>query len=117
MLGRIVKRDRPIEMRPALRDIPSRRQGHAHGVMPDHERDFRPLLLGEPQELRRKIAHHVAVERYKVRDPEAVEDRKQQQRVFKRLAKRFSLFDQPTCVLCNRLRFRSGIPFNMEKWG
>ena len=25
--------------------------------MPDHERDCRPLLLGERQELRRKLAH------------------------------------------------------------
>ena len=36
----------------------------------------------------------VAIERYIVRDPEAVEDREQQQRVFGRLSERFSLFDQ-----------------------
>ena len=57
------------------------------------------LLLGERQELRRKLAHHVAVERHEVRDPEAVEDREQQQRVFGRLSERFSLFDQQTCPL------------------
>jgi hypothetical protein len=34
-----------------------------------------PLFLGERQELRRKLVHHVAVERHIVRDPEAVEDR------------------------------------------
>ena len=45
--------------------------------MPDHERDGRPLLLGERQKLRRKIANQIAVERHIVRDPEAVEDREQ----------------------------------------
>ena len=40
--------------------------------MPDHKRDCRPLLLGQCEELRRKLAHHVAVERRVVRDPEAV---------------------------------------------
>ena len=49
-------------------------------AMPNHERDRRSLLLGERQELRRKLAHNVAVERHIVRDPEAVEDREQQQR-------------------------------------
>ena len=56
--------------------------------MPDHERDRRPLLLGERQKLRRKLAHDVAVECHKVRDPETVEDREQQQRVFGRLSER-----------------------------
>ena len=77
--------------------------------MPNHERNGRPLLLGERQELRRKLAHHVAVERHIVRDPEAEEDRKQQQRVFGRFAQRFSLFDQQTCPLRSRLGFRRGI--------
>ena len=77
--------------------------------MPDHERDCRPLLLGERQELRRKLAHSVAVERDIVRDPEAVEDREQQQRVFGRLSERFSLFDQQTCPLHRRFGFRRRI--------
>ena len=116
MLGRIVKRDRAIEMRSPLRDVSRIRQGDAHEAMPDHERDCRPLLLGERQELRRKLAHHVAVERHIVRDPEAVEDREQQQRVFGRLSERFSLFDQQTCLLHSRLGFRRGIPFDMDEW-
>ena len=45
--------------------------------MPDHERGCRPLLLGERQELGRKLAHGVAVERHVAYDPEAVEDREQ----------------------------------------
>ena len=92
------------------REVPTRR-------CPDNERACRPLLLGEGQELRRKLAHHVAVERYIVRDPEAEEDREQQQRVFGRLSERFSLFDQLTCPLHSRLGFRRGIPFDMEEWG
>ena len=71
--------------------------------MPDHERNCRTLLLGERQELRRKLAHDIAVERDVVRDPEAVEDRKQQQRVFGRLSECFSLFDQQTRSLAAAL--------------
>ena len=85
--------------------------------MPDHERDCRPLLLGERQELRRKLARRVAVERDNVRDPEAVEDREQQQRVFGRLSERFGLFDQQTCPFRSRLSFRRSIPFDMHEWG
>ena len=91
MFGGIIKCDCPIEMRSPLRDVPCTRQGSAHEAMPDDERHGRPLLLGERQELGRKLAHHVAVERHIVRDPEAVEDRKQQQWVFGRLSERFRL--------------------------
>ena len=84
--------------------------------MPDHERDGRPLLLGERQKLRRKLAHHVAVERHVSSRPRAVEDREQQQRVFGRLSERFSLFDQQTCPLRSRLGFRRGISFDMHEW-
>ena len=57
MLGRIVKRDRLIEVRSAFRDVSRTQQRHAHEAMPDHERARRSLLLGERQELRRKLAH------------------------------------------------------------
>ena len=85
--------------------------------MPDHERAGRPLLLGERQELRRKLAHHVAVERHIVRGPEAVEDREQQQWVFGRFSERFRLLDQQTCPLRSRLGFRRRIPFDMDERG
>ena len=52
-----------------------------------------------------------------VRDPEAVEDREQQQRVFGRLSERFSLFDQQTRPLRSRLGFRRSIAFDMDEWG
>ena len=51
--------------------------------MPDHEGACRLLLFGERQELRRKLTYGVAVERHEARGPEAVEDREQQQRVFR----------------------------------
>src|SRR6516225_8283634 len=104
-------------MRPALRDVPSTKQGNAHNAMPDHERDYRPLLLGERKELRCKLTHHVAVERDPVRDPESIEDRKQCQRVFQRLSERFGSFDQQTCPLRSRLSFRRRKPFDMDEWG
>ena len=72
------------------------------------------LLLGERQELRRKLAHHVAVECHIVRDPETVEHREQQQRVFRRFSQRFSLFDQKTRLLSTPLWFRRRISFDMH---
>ena len=47
MLYRIVKRDCVIQMRSALRDVSRKQQRHTHKAMPDHERDCRPLFLGE----------------------------------------------------------------------
>ena len=46
-IGRTVKRERLIEMRSALRDVSRERQGSAHEAMPNHELDYRLLLLGE----------------------------------------------------------------------
>ncbi len=64
--------------------------------MPDHKRDCRPLLLGEREELRRQFARQIAIERYKARNPEAVQDREQQERIFGGLFESFSFFDQQT---------------------
>ena len=47
MLGRIVKCERLIEVRSAFCDVSRTQQGHAHHAMSDHERDRRPLFLGE----------------------------------------------------------------------
>jgi hypothetical protein len=73
MLGRIIKRERLIVVRSAFRDGSGTHQRNAHDLMPNHERDNRPLLLGQRQKLRSKLAHHIAIERYVTRDPEAVE--------------------------------------------
>jgi hypothetical protein len=49
-------------MRSPFRDIPGMQQGKAYEAMPDHERDCRTLLLGERQELHRKLANNVTFE-------------------------------------------------------
>src|SRR5271166_99628 len=70
--------------------------------MPDHEASGRALLFGEREELRRKLAHHVAVEPNKVRDPEAVQYREQEQWIFGGLAERFSLRNSEACLIEGR---------------
>ena len=78
MLIGVVERNRPIEMRSAFGDVACVQQGIAHDTMPNHERSRRALLLGECQKLRREFAHYDAVESHIVRQPNAMEDRKQQ---------------------------------------
>jgi len=56
--------------------------------MPSHERDCHPVRAH--QELRREIAHSVAIRMV----PEGVEDGEQQQRIFGRFSQRFSLHNQ-----------------------
>src|SRR5215469_10692131 len=85
--------------------------------MPHHEGPRRRLLVCEGQELGSKLTHHVAIERDKVGDPKAVENREQQQWIFRRLSERFSLFDQQTCPLHGRPRFRRRVASDMEEWG
>ena len=81
-----------------------------HEAMPDHERNRRSSASRRVPRTARKLAHSIAVECHKVRDPNAVEDREQQQRVFGRLSERFGLFDQQTCLLYGRFGFRRSIP-------
>src|SRR5215468_5575404 len=85
--------------------------------MPHHEGPRRFLLICEGQELDSKLTHHVALERYKVRDPKAVKNREQQQRIFRWLSERFSLFDQQTCPLHGRPGFRRRVAPDMQEWG
>jgi hypothetical protein len=115
MLGSIIKRHRAVEMCSAFCDTTRRCQGYTHEAMPHHEWDRSSLFLGKRHELRRKLAHHLAVERHVVRDPEAVEDSEQQKRIFRALSERFSLFDQQTCPLLSRLGFRRRIPLDMDE--
>jgi hypothetical protein len=74
------------------------------------------LVLCECQELRREVTTDIAVERDIVRDPKAVENREQQERVFGRLSQRVGLFNQQMCLFRSRLRFGRGISFNMDEW-
>ncbi len=70
-----------------------------------------PCFSASARNCAARLAHHVAVERHIARDPKAIEDREQQQRIFRRLSQRFSLFDQQTCALRSRLGFRRSIAF------
>ena len=79
--------------------------------MPDHERDCRPLLLGERQDFHRNFAQGVAAECDETRVPQAVEDREQHQRVFDSLPQRLDPLDQRACLIDRRLRFRCRPPF------
>ena len=117
MLGRIVERGRAIEVFPTFRDVSRMQQRNTHHTMCCQERSRRSLFLGWGTELLRKLAYHVAVERDEARDPEGVEDREQQQRVFRWFFKPFGLFDQHMSALGSRLGFRSGVPFHMDEWG
>jgi hypothetical protein len=106
MLDGIVERKRLIVVRSCFLNVSRTQQGSARQAMPDHERHYCPVPFGERQNLRSKLAHHVAIESNKVRSPEAVEGREQQQRIFARLSERLSLFDQQTRPLRSRLSFR-----------
>src|SRR5262249_19039937 len=117
MLGGIIERDSAIEMRSPVYDIPCMYQGQAHETMRHHEWPRRPLLICESQELDSKLTHHVAVERYEIRDPKAVKNREQQHWIFRRLSDRFSLLDQQSCPLNSRPGFRRRVASDMEQWG
>ena len=52
MLDGIVMRNSLIEVRSGFCQSPCKQQRSAHEAMPNHERDRRPPLLGEGEELR-----------------------------------------------------------------
>src|SRR5947199_10337620 len=81
--------------------------------MRHHEWPRRPLLICESQEMESKLTHHVAVERYKIRDPKTVKNREQQHWIFGRLSERFSLFDQQSCPLNSRPGFGRRVAADM----
>lgn len=116
MFDRIVKRNYLIFVYDGFREVPRAHQAHAHGAMPEQERDLASLFLGKRQDLGGALARYVAVERFSPPLPQSVESRKQQQRILGRLAKCFRLFDQQTCPLRGRLGFRCGKPFDMLEW-
>ena len=64
MLGRIVKRQRAIQMRATFREVSRKQQGKSHEAMPDHERGCRPLSFGQRQEVCSEIATSIAFEGY-----------------------------------------------------
>jgi hypothetical protein len=76
MLGGIIEGHRPLEICLPVYDVARVKQGQAHDAMRHHEWPRRPLLVCESQELDSKLTHHVAVKRYKIRDPKAVKNEK-----------------------------------------
>ena len=74
MLARVINRERLITVCSAFLDISRGHERNAHDAMCYHERNCRPLLFGKRHKLGRKIAHDIAIERYAVRHPGAVED-------------------------------------------
>ena len=92
MLYGIVERKRGIKMRSTFRKVPRRQQRRPHDAMPNHQRNCRPLPLGQRQDVGSEIATDIAVERDVVCDPDAIEDRVQQQWVFEGLSERLCLF-------------------------
>ncbi len=82
--------------------------------MSTHERNWRLLLLGQRQELRREVAHHIAVERHLVRDPEAVKHREQQLRIFGWFSKGFRSLDQRLSHIERRSRLVRREPFGVH---
>jgi hypothetical protein len=85
--------------------------------VPEHQRKRGFLFLSKRQELGGQIATYIAIERHGVHDPESVENREQQQRVFGRLAERFGLFDQQTRLLHGCFGFRRSISFDVTERG
>jgi hypothetical protein len=106
MLGSIVKRYPLIEVRSSFRDLSSKQQATAQKIMPQHPRKRGPLFLSKLQDLGAEITSNIAIESRKVQDAEAIEDREQQQRIFGRLSKRISLFEQQTRLLRRRFGFK-----------
>jgi len=76
MLGRIVKRDRLVEVRPAWPDFAAAQQGAADETMSDHDRNGVALLARQRKELRREIRGHLLIEGHVVYGPKAVQNPK-----------------------------------------
>jgi hypothetical protein len=61
--------------------------------MPYHDWNCRSLFFSKRQEMGGEIATGIAIEYDQVRDPKAVKDREQKQRIFGGLSEGFGLFD------------------------
>src|SRR6516225_7354309 len=83
--------------------------------MPDHEWYDLPLLLCESYKLRRKLAHHLSVERHIACCPDAIEDREQQQWIFGRFSERFRSLDELTRLFNCRLGLGRRITFDVHE--
>src|SRR5262249_36912540 len=82
---------------------------------PNHARECCPLVLGKRQEFRSTLAHDVALESYKVRDAETVEDGKPQQRILQMLPERVSSLDVRACLIVSALSIARLLAFGMHQ--
>src|SRR5262249_39135534 len=80
-----------------------------------HERNPRALLLGECQEPRREVAANITIKCLNVRDPETVEDREEQQRLFGRLSEGPRSLDEQACLIERSLSLRGRIAFGVHQ--
>jgi hypothetical protein len=102
-------------MRSPIDDVPCMQQGQAHEACPIMVA-LSPFAYPQSQEVDSKLTHHVAVECYKVRDPEAVKNREQQQWIFRRLS------SASACSISRRARstaawFPAPRNHDVEEWG
>jgi hypothetical protein len=83
--------------------------------MPKDEWESCTLLLCERKELASKILYCATFAACVIREPQGIEHREQQQRIFGGLSTCFCSFDQKTCPLNSLFGFRRGIPFDVNK--
>jgi len=85
--------------------------------MPDHKGKKDALLLGKRQEMGRKVAAHIAIECYEVRNPKGIDDRENQKRVLWSFSEGFGLLDQQTGTFGSRPGFGRCISIDVNEWG
>src|SRR6476620_10344826 len=85
--------------------------------MSDHQRTRGFLFLSKRQELDGEIATYIAIECHDVCGEDTVENREQQQRVFRGLSEHISLFEQQTRLLYGGFGFRRSKTFDMDERG
>ena len=85
--------------------------------MPDHQRSRGFLFLSKRQELGGEIATYIAIECHDVCGEDTLENREQQQRVFRGLSEHISLFEQQTRLLYGGFGFRRSKTFDVDERG
>jgi hypothetical protein len=117
MDGRVVKGDRPVEVRTACRNLAADQRRTTHDSVRDQARSDGVLLFGEREKLLGEPACHVAIERQVKRPPDPEQGSKREKRIVGGLAERLRLLDQQPCLLGRRLAFRRGVPLDVTERG
>ena len=117
MGSRVVKGDRPVEMRSAGRNLAADQRGNTHDPVRDQARGDRVLLFRKREKLLGDVECPVAVERHVKPRPDPVQGGKRQKRIVGGLAERLSLLDEKPCLLGGRPGFRRGPPPDVTERG